>query len=499
MNRLKDKLLVLRKNKIYWVLIALMIAGFILVFWNYPYRYYLDDETIRDAVVGIEGARELQVPLIGPFSSAGPFTFGPWYHYQLILFSVIVPISHSPWVYLSLAYLASILILYKIGDYLKDKLFGIILATLGTFSPALVIGGTHLTNPNLLTVFALLSVLLFLKLVKKDVSYWWSFVFGIVLGIAINTHYQSLSLLILPLILLFVKKKKFFYVLACAVGLAITFVPMLFFDLTNHWFNFKNITYYYLHGKDVIYVPNRWLFYVRDFWPSLWGDVIGVPSIIAFCTMAIFGLIALYEIYRKKMSKELLFLIIAFAVIFVGLRYYWGERFFGYFNFTRPFILIFTGYTLYFIGKFKFGKFLVLGGVVLIVLFGIPANSSHIGRDAFTVDMYNRVKVLEEKYPNQKFRVYICSIEYQGHFAKYPKSILYLLEEKSKIGEKGVKIGFSGVCGDESDKRLTSVGSTSILDLSGLSDKDIKENGWKTLSFRSIYDSTAKWWFDERP
>ena len=64
-----------QKNiNIYLLCIILGIAIF-LRFYNFPYRYSLGEETVRDAVIGIEGARELQLPLTGAFSSLGPMGF----------------------------------------------------------------------------------------------------------------------------------------------------------------------------------------------------------------------------------------------------------------------------------------------------------------------------------------------------------------------------------------------------------------------------------------
>jgi len=292
-----------KKNYHALFLIILLAIGCIFAFYKFPYRYNLDDEVIRDVVVGIYGAKELQFPMIGSFSSTGPYTFGPWYFYQLIAFSFITKSFYAPWIYLGVAYLASILALFKIGQLIEDRDFGLILAALGTFSPALIIGSTHLTNPNLITVFALLSVLLFIKIIKKDVSYWWSFLFGLILGISINIHYQALSLLILPVLMLINKKKKIKYSLYFTFGIFLTFIPLLIFDANNHWFNLKNFTYYILHGKNLIYVPNRWLFYIRDFWPSYWGDVIGVRNIIALIMMICSGFIIAYQIFKRKIYK----------------------------------------------------------------------------------------------------------------------------------------------------------------------------------------------------
>ena len=373
-NKLKPNILIkeLKLRPHLAFLGLLLVFGFVFAFYNFENRYFLEDETIREAIIAIEGARQKQAPLIGGFSSAAPFTWGPWFYYQIIAFTFIFPSFYSPWIFLGLSYLGSILVLYKIGDYLESREFGLILATLGTFSPALIIGATHLTFPNLVTFFSLASVLLFIKIIKKDISYWWAFLFGIILGIGINIHYQTASLLILPILMLIYKRKKIFYFLSFLIGIFLTFIPTLLFELTNHWFNTKNILYFYLYGKDLIYVPNRWLFYVRDFWPSLWADVIGTPKYFGFIFMALVALTLLYQFYKKRLSAPLLLLAIAFFINFVAMRYYWGERFFGYFNFFRPYFFVFTGYIFYFFykefKKLRIAIILVFAGLLLIIL-----------------------------------------------------------------------------------------------------------------------------------
>ena len=71
----------------YWklyLLLIILIIGIFFRFYNTPMRYSLGDDSSRDAMVAFEDAKEFQLPLLGPFSSLGPFTFGPWYYYQLI-------------------------------------------------------------------------------------------------------------------------------------------------------------------------------------------------------------------------------------------------------------------------------------------------------------------------------------------------------------------------------------------------------------------------------
>ena len=506
----------IRKNWHLIVLIILICFSCLFAFYDFSLRYNLDDETIREAIVGIEGARQKQAPLVGGFSSAAPFTWGPWFYYQMILASLVLPTFYSPWIYLGIGYILSVITLYKIGRILEDKEFGLILAALGTFSPALIIGSTHLTFPNLITFYSLLSVFLFIKIIKKDVSYWWAFFFGIVLGIGINIHYQTASLLILPLIMLVYKKRRVWYFLSYVIGFLIPFIPLILFDLTNHWFNLKNFTYYYLHGKDLIYVPNRWLFYIRDFWPAYWGDVIGIPNIIAFGLMVSTAMLLTYQFTKKKLSVPILLLAIAFFIDFFAMRYYWGERFFGYFNFLRPYVFIFTGYVIYYAYKnIKHGRIILISILLFLAILILPKSFNRLNPDPFNKDMYRRVSELTKRYPDKKFSVYICEDLYRGNDQRIPKSVLYILEKERKIDPKGYKIGVEKhSCVRKAiklktinkeglqiadQKKFPEIAETDFYDFSKADENLLKKAGWKLITFRSIYDSTSRWWFKEQP
>lgn len=294
-------------KKIQWQTVALvlllLIASF-LRFYNAPYRYSLGEETVRDAVIGLEGAREFQFPLTGSFSSLGPFTFGPWYAYQLIFFAIFVPHVYSPWIYLSLLSIAYIFVMYRIGKLLVNNTFGLVLAYLATFSPVLVISATHLTSHNMTNFIAITVIWLFIKILKQRISHWWGFLLGFVLGMGINFHFQMAGLGVVFLLILIADPKKYRHVLAGAFGILMSFLPYLFFEANNHWFNTKNIVYYLLYGKNAIYVPNRWLFYVRDFWPSYWADVLGIPVWVTVVLIVSFLCIIGWSLYKKSLQRR---------------------------------------------------------------------------------------------------------------------------------------------------------------------------------------------------
>lgn len=487
-----------QKQKLqFYILLGILILGTFLRFYNYPYRYSLGEETIRDAVIGIEGARELQFPLTGSFSSLGPFTFGPWYAYQLIVFYLIFPFVYSPWIYLSIISVIYIFIMYKIGKILGGDVFGLILAFIVAISPTQIISATHLTSHNNTNLFAALAIWLFLIILTRNKLKWWNFLLGFIIGVGMNLHFQMGGLLILPLILL-VNKRKFLNFSFSVFGVIFSFIPMLFFELNNHWFTTRNLFYYLMYGKNAIYVPNRWLFYVRDFWPAFWSDALGIPIWFSVIIIILFLFFVIWFIYKKKLSKTLILLIITFLFNFVLLRYYWGPRFFGYLNFLRPFVFIFTAFAIV---NLRYRKIYV--GLILlpfIIFFSYPRTVSELAKDSYSQKVSEKISQLEQKYPDKNFTLLTCSKKYVSSYNSLAFSMLLFLEQKNKISDNGVKIALRNDCEPPKlSKPIDDIDNFAIMDFSNASKFAILESGWKPLTFARMYDQYARWWFELQP
>ncbi|MBI2613535.1 MAG: glycosyltransferase family 39 protein [Candidatus Levybacteria bacterium] len=487
----------LKKQKLeFYIFLGILLLGIFLRFYNYPYRYSLGEETVRDAVIGIEGARELQFPLTGSFSSLGPFTFGPWYAYQLIIFHLIFPFVYSPWIYLSIISVFYIFIMYKIGKILGGNIFALVLSFLVAISPTQIISATHLTSHNNTNLFVVLSIWIFLILLSKNKSKWWHFLLGFVIGVGMNLHFQMGGLLILPLTLL-INKRKYLNFVFSGLGVICSFIPMLIFEANNHWFTTRNIFDYLMHGKNAVYVPNRWLFYLRDFWPSFWSDALGVPVWFGTMIIILFLISIMWLVYKKKLSKSLLFLIVAFALNFILLRYYWGPRFFGYLNFLRPFVFIFTALALINLRYKKIYIGLIL--LPLIVFFSYPRIASEMSPDPFSKTIAQGVIDLEKKHPNKKFALYSCSKEYESSYNASTFTTLFFLELKNKFDSKGLSIGVINDCEYPQAKKNHPLISEMLVDFSNTPKSDILKAGWTPISFKSIYTSYARWWFELQP
>src|SRR3989338_4104355 len=101
--------------------------------------------------------------------------------------------------------------------------------------------------------------------------------------------------------------------------------------------------------------------------------------------------------WKKKLSRNLIILISAFLINFILLMYYWGPRFFGYLNFLRPFVFIFTTFAILNLRYKKIYLGLIL--LPLIIFFSYPRVISELKKDPYSMWVHNGVNELEKKYP----------------------------------------------------------------------------------------------------
>jgi len=331
-----------------FIIVCIMLIAAGLRFWDLFARIGYGGDSIRDAFVAAYGSTAMQLPLTGPFSSLGPFTFGPLYYWQLIFFSKIFPHPFAPWIYLAILSTAFVFLMYKIGCQLYGSVFGCMTAFLAAISASQLSSAKGLTNPNMIGFFTALALYITVKAIsdKKD-SLFYGIGIGLSLGIGMNCHYQMMGMLFLPLLLCMNGKKMCKVACIAYCCIAVTFIPLLLFDLNNHWYTAGNIFFFYTEGRKAFYFPNRWLTYIVDFWPNFWGYTLGVSKIVSIVIIAFYIVAALHSIIHKKIDKKMVILWISFGINFLLLRYYWGERLMGYLQYFYPYILLFTSYVLF--------------------------------------------------------------------------------------------------------------------------------------------------------
>ncbi len=484
-------------NKKTFLLILLCIAavGFLLRFWNYGGRYGLAYDQAHDAIVAREAVREGKIPLVGPFSSAGPFqTAGTWY-WLLMLPTVLYPYSVlSPWIFLTFLSVILIIGMGFFGKYLEDTRFGLILAAFTAVSSAQIDQSINLTNQTPIPFFSFLTIV-FAVLYLKSKKLHLAFLMGFFAAFAASIHLQGMSLAILVVLALVFSGKvgirSFFVAL---FGGMLPMLPLFIWDAANDFVNTKNMIYYYRYDQFNISLDvlgRRWLTYITDFWPREWSHIIGgFPSIaigIAIIVMVFF----IYYLWKRKLPLHWLLLFISFFCMVVLVRYTRVPIFASFITFMHPFILLFTGWGIY-----KLIKHVPVVGYLFLVLVltgtgwktSIEAFAPRVNGIAITAKEIRQLLVT--RYPNEKFAIYDYNYEQRQRSVPY----VLFLDEANLLSDDGRRIGFIHLKAQEMlQTDIISTGGELISDLTSSSSSTLANDGWVLVNSSKIYSSTEEW------
>jgi len=493
------------------ILIVLVIAGAYFRFANTPQRYGFDPDPPRDGVIAKYALETFQIPLSGPPSGIAPFSFGPWYYYQIIAAEALLPVDYAPWVYLGIASLVYILVMYEIGKKLKNNSVGLILAFFAALSPALTGPSAGLSNPNFIPLFAALFIFIALKYMRKETTPWWILAWGGVFGIGVSHHYQMGGLILLPLAALILNREKnISTVLFFAAGVILVSIPSIIFELQNNWHNTNGIWFYITQARHGIYIPNSWRIYIFDFWIPFFSYIQGVPQILGIALGFVFTATHIWAIYKRIINAQYLILMGVLLANIVMLRYVSVQREYYYFLFTVPFVTIFIGYSLHLLTKAPYLRYLPLLIIASLIPFLFQEDMARLGTRQEFIDYKNIAMFLRQKYPKQKFMFYDC----KKPLINKVYALNYFLMKEDMLGEDGVKIGFyfhmkEDMLGEDKVKidfssegcmqrkgqkvagKAKKVPNINAFILNDLSETELTQNGWQKVTPQTMYEDTV--------
>lgn len=466
-----------------------------LRFYNYENRWALAADQARDALVGREALSQHKIPIIGPFSSAGAFVTGPQWYWLIALATAIYPgYVLTPWIALTISFVLAVYIMILIGTEIYGKLFGLLLGLLTAVSPSQIAQSTNLTNPSAVVIFSVLAVYFCLRYIKTGRS---SFIFLFIffISISINMHFQSIGLLIMIPIALFMQRPKIKQLAYIIGGFVIPFIPLIIFDLNNNFFNTRGIIDYYLYGQYKIYTPNRWLTYVTEYWPLAWSHIIGGAKEFGYFIFIVFTTSIFYlGVIKRNIPKQILFSILVFFCMFLLLRYYRGERHDGYILFTHPFVLILCGWVI--LNLIKLNK--ILGYAFLGIIIAASLNVNILTIKNSTNNTALKVKDWKEQlismYPDEKFNVY----DSKGENKTFSLPLSLFLDVDGRASDNGMNIGITYNSHDKLkyNSMIEDEKGNRILNLNGATHQDLKEDGWFNASPDAVYKETEEWFIN---
>lgn len=501
-NRFRNMLSFLMKNKFLVAVFLIILLAAALRFYNYNNRWGLGNDTSRDIAIAREALTRGELPLIGSFSSAGPFVFGPLFYWTIMASYILLPFLFSaPVIILELSSILAVGILSVCGYLLGGKKLALITGILTASSPQLAIRAVALGQHSFITLFTSLTLLAFILFwQKKKIIY--AFAIGISIGLALSFHYQAINLLIFFPALIFVPKISFpKKVLACimaSLGFLIPSLPLLIWDSRQNFANTNNILDYLLIGQYRLYVPNSWRLFVFNYLPAYWAMVMGREVWIALFVMFFTGISLLFYTLKRKISGILFTLSLIFYILLFINKFYKGERSEGYLLYLAPFLILFTGWAI--------SKILTLNPKTawqrLSAVFACLVLSTILLGNFIAASMYlkatNQVKeinqainILEKKYPRSKFSIY----DYNGRSGYQSQSLSILLKMRNKTDADGTPIGLT--CSSEECRqklpRITKLAGENVVDLRGMKEENLKKAKWIKVNQENMYDDLIGW------
>ncbi len=485
------------------IFFILFLAAF-LRFYNFPNRWGIGDDSSRDIAIAREALIRHELPLIGSFSSAGPFVFGPIFYLTIMASYLILPsVFTAPIIATILSGIATVAILitcgYLIGGKRLSIFTGLLAATSIQMTVRSVILGQH-------TYVAFTTALLFLTFIlywqRKKIIY--AFLMGVSLGAAIGFHYQSINLLVFfPAILCIpgvniTIRKKLIGLSLMLIGFLIPSMPLIIWDSQQQWANTRNILDYLLIAQNRLYVPNSWKLFLFQYLPSYWSFIVSGYAPVALFLMVFTGIITAISIIKRKISSIMAVFTIIFASLLLVNRFYKGERSEGYLIYLAPFIIIFTAWSINKMFDIKRKKYYttmarITGAIILIIIIGgnIWQLIKYEQATNTKLILDKTVKFLIKKYPDTKFTIY----DYHNRSGSMSQPLSLWLKMQDRTDPRGMPIGlvcWSKECA-QNLPNITTLGYNTIVDMRKVKDRDIKSSGWINVNQESMYDDLIGW------
>lgn len=469
--------------------LIIFLSGLFWRFINYDNRWTLSQDQARDAIIALHSIHLKSLPLIGPPSSASYFSFGPFYYWLIIFFSLIFPFNfYNPWIGFTLLSFISVLIFFLIGKSLGGKSLAFILGGVASFSSAAVFHSVDMLNPMLVPFFTIFTFFSLIKLIdQQKIKY--ALALGLWVGLAINFHFQALGLLSILLISPFLNnfsfKRRLLLFLWVNLGFIITFLPLILFNLQNNWIHFKNIFVYLLTGHTK-FAQSTYL--IKDlilFWPKLWGEVLTfIPQWGYFFFPVVSVTIILSIRNRVTFPKSVWIILLSLLIQMITLPLYKGARLPVYLLVFHPFIILLTAFSFWMIWKKQ--NVLGIGLMAVFLLMSTLSNFKIIQGYTQKPLILQLKKALDSQSKN------IVSLYSNEHSNMVSLPLFYLYFKENKLSQQGYKIGACEQWCPQNTVPFLKKENYSLYDLNNLSEDQLKSLDFKRLTSEQIYD----WLYD---
>lgn len=475
----------------------ILFLAILLRFINYSNRWGLGYDQALFAITGKYAVDAHAIPLLGPFSSGGPFqTGGEWYWLVAIGTALLPHIIYGPWIFMGIVSVLFVVVLMATGWILGGWPLALITGLLASVSTAQITQSTNLSNQTPIALPAILSIWAGLQYAKTKKSHFLFFL-GLCIGIASSIHLQGAGLLPLAAVALAfggIPTIKGIFLLG--FGLLLPWLPVLWVDTGNNWYNTKNMIYYYTVDQYLIsfeVLGRRWLTFAFEFIPAIWSFTIGGYRWAGVITLCIGLCVVVYLGLRRKIVKSWLYIVLSFTGSVIIVRYTRAPLYDSFVVFLHPFILLITaGIVWFLLGLNKYVGIIFLTFLITTSLFKNYEEITHATNTSAT-DAIRLRSELTILFPNRAFVLY----DYYYKQANKTLPLLMYLDEHDLLSPDGVRIGISYPNADIDPAHpilYHDANGIVIYDLQSSNSAQLETEHWALLTPKIVYDSTQNWY-----
>lgn len=476
-------------------IILIILLSIFLRFFQYDNRWGLASDQAYDTIVARYAVKNLLIPPLGRFSSAGPFQTGGEWFWLIMIGIAIFPYSViSPWIFLTVLYVFFVFLIIVLAKEIVGKEFAIIIGILAATSTAEITQGTNLTNQSPLSLVALFAIWAAIRFIRNKKNFY-LFLLSFFVGLGASFHLQGVALAPLLIVTLFIAGlPDIKRIIIAGIGVFLPWSPVYYIELQNKFFNTRSMLQYYLHDQYSIpmeVLGRRWLTYLGVFWPNSWALVSGGFSFIVYLII-ILGLVFLFKkVAYKSFSKEWIIICISFIFAVYMLRFVRTPLFDSYLVFLHPLILLITGIIIYLLYTYK--KIIGLSLLLLVIIgnfFRIYTELHYASNTA-----YGKTLMIEKSL--QKYGKSFTIYDYQSKLSSVTLPAVLTLYTHEIIDERGHKVGFIKK-EDNNYKRIPVLfafeNDVLVVNLKNVSNEFLLKDGWEHVDPKVIYQKTEEWY-----
>jgi 4-amino-4-deoxy-L-arabinose transferase-like glycosyltransferase len=406
-----------------WILIIALLFGIFLRFYKLEgFVTFLGDQG-RDAIIVKRIITFEHFPAIGAPTSIGQVYLGPFYYYFI-----------SPWLLFSnnpvclafgVAFFSSLYLLinYLIVKELFDKKVALISTIFLSFSSILIDFSRYSWNPNLLPLFALLTVYFVIKSLQTNKWYYFA-LSGAFISFSIQLHYLALFFIppiavlsIADIIKKIKTKKQLNNYLSMFLSFLLFSSPLIIFDLRHQFLNSKLfLALFKSSGTSFITKINS--FFDSFYYLNLYSFNINLNKFFVYLLLLLLFIILITLIKKGSNLKTFLFI---FLSTILGMSLYSGPKHPHYFVILYPlYYIIISNFLIFSMDSWKkyLTVFFIIGFIFLnfqkYPFFRSPPNNQISLSKNIAQKIYNNVSdkkftvtALPEKYSDSTYRYFL--------------------------------------------------------------------------------------------